>query len=283
MDDTQKFPQGLKKTETNKIDKTNNEIDATQNNYYKQNGNFGVGDLSNSRIENANFVGNLSISYNRNDDFSSNQKSLQEFTKKLEVISVFSEEHKYNGELVFFELLHFCKEEEKINYKNVLVKLTITFNEARESFSFPVTPWRNSKNVTVRFGIKRGELYLNLDRTSIPLENRKTLLSDYWNAEPVGTNKLPKWVFKPLAGKDILEGKLEGGHLVTNVDLQNNDFIEAIFKVDINRQDIVVNFLDTVDENKKRKETKIAAFLKYIEPKLKDYVGKVKLKLCPSH
>lgn len=270
MNENQELPQIRDQTENNSANAGN------QDNSYSQSGNLGFGSMRCRDITEPKIAGVIvenGGTFNNN-LFPISQQPLQPFTQELKLL-VISEEHKYEGNLVIFQL-HFWEDETKINPSQVLVKLTITFGEAKEVF--PVKRlWVSPKNVNVRFGISRGELYLTFDKSSMPLPKRGRLInSDYWKADQSGKDKSPKWVFKPWEGQQILEGQLENGNLGI-VNLQNSDYIKATFKVDINRRDIDVTFLDDANENKKTKETKKAAFLKFIKPKLEEYLSKIEL------
>ncbi|MBD1944869.1 hypothetical protein H6F50_21335 [Coleofasciculus sp. FACHB-712] len=269
MNENQELSQRVNKAES---DSANS---GTQGNSFKQEGDIGIGQMSGGKI-----TGKVAgVFYEKceitNHFATTAQQTPQPFTQELKIVVV-SEEHKYDGSLVFFQL-DFWEEEKDISRKKVLVNLTITFGEAKESF--PLSGLFGSpKNANVRFGIRRGEFYLNFDKSSMPLSNREKLINlTNWKAEPSGEDKFPKWVFKPLEGQLILEGQLKNGSLGI-LSLLNDNCVIASFKVDINRKDIAVTFLDDVYENKKIQETKKIAFLKFIKPKLEEYLSKVELR-----
>lgn len=266
MNEKQELPRRVSKTESD----TNS---GTQDNSYNQDGDIGLGHMSDGII-----LGNVAGTYYDNCQFIGNstaitQQTPQLFAQELKLL-VISEEHKYEGNLVFFQL-HFFEEEKNLNQKNVLLKITIAFGEAEEVFTLPGF-FSNSTN-NVRFGVNRGELRLAFDKSSMPLSKREKLInSKCWKAEPSGGDKFARWVFKPWEEQHILEGYLKCKSLGI-IDLQSNDSIKATFKVDINRQDINVAFLDNANESKKVKETKKVAFLKFIKPKLEEYLSKIEL------
>lgn len=272
MNEKQELPQKVNKTES---DSANS---GTQGNSYKQDGDIGLGHMGDGNIS-----GNVAGTYYEkciiNNSTTIAQQTPQPFTRESKIL-VISEDYKYSGSLVLFQL-HFWEEETETNQGQVLVKITIAFGEAKEVFPLKRL-WGGPKNLNVRFGISRGELYLTFDKSSMPLSKREKLISStYWKAELSGEDSLPKWVFKPMGKQNILEGHLKNENLGI-VNLLNDNFIEATFRVDVNRKDIVVTFLDDTHENKKIKETKISAFLKFIKPKLEKHLSKVELRYDPT-
>ncbi|MFB2971554.1 hypothetical protein ACE1CD_21530 [Aerosakkonema sp. BLCC-F183] len=279
--------------------------DGIEGNCYKQNGKFGIGGMSGGEIkdgakvagtineapssisahtvniENLNISGSPPVQQIPQLSSSSNnfvKEAQEKFKETLGV--VVSQEHKYNGELVSVEL-QFSEDIETIKNNDVFVKLSIAFGEAEENFSYNSGLLSGIKEISVRFGIKYGKLYLNFIKGAMPLGRRKPLEKlGNWQVTTSGINEAPVWQFKAQE-KPILEGSFHK-EMLGNANLSDGIcIVEATFKAGMIENDLVItcqNGLWNSQDSPAKKETKMRVFIKkFLAPKLEEYLSKVRV------
>ena len=192
------------------------------------------------------------------------------------------EDHKYEGQLALIDL-NFFRESGIDNNGEIGVVLDIAFGEIDEKFSYPQGFFKERIEGYIRFGIKRGKLYLNFENAVMPL-NKRVLLDDpkgSWLINTIGVREAPIWNFQ-AEQSEILTGSRSNEKLGFIDSCSDDCVVEAIFKVRVDRNDLEITSQHGVWDSKTRpavKETKIRAFFKKVlEPKLKDYLGKIVLK-----
>jgi hypothetical protein len=192
-------------------------------------------------------------------------------------------EHKCEGKLVVMQVDIY----EHLLPKEVCVKLSISFGVPEVNIPNP----EKSENTYIKYGIKNGELYLDLTNGEMLLNKRENIRNkkNNWEGTPVGDTKLPIWEFRinneSINGNQpqILRGNLKDEVLgiLELLDLNVACEVNAYFKISVNRINIAIIDLDD-GTNKKQKETKIGLLLRYLKSELENYVSKVVIRYEPA-
>ncbi|NET60443.1 MAG: hypothetical protein F6K47_31190, partial [Symploca sp. SIO2E6] len=147
---------------------------------------------------------------------------------------VVSQDHKYDGQLVIIELNFddsgFC------STKQIGIILNISFGEIDEVINYIVG------EAYIRFGVKHGKLSLALKKGLMPLAQRRISEEpkENWQVRATGIQENPVWEFEAGGQSDVLGGLLQDEKLGV-IDLSDTScVIEAIFKVQINANDLKI-------------------------------------------
>ncbi|MBO3460152.1 hypothetical protein G7B40_000210 [Aetokthonos hydrillicola Thurmond2011] len=192
------------------------------------------------------------------------------------------EDHKYDGKLAVIQIEIY----KDISLNTIYLELSISFGSLNNQVK-RINIWSfKEETINIKFGIKSGELCLNLTNGSMPLCERKELLNQYdnWRGIPVGKPEAPVWQFElhnQSSIKDILKGSLRQ-KILGNLKILEADTcceIEAVFKISLNKDVLAII---SPDISKVRKETLKGALVQRLKPELENYVSKVTLRYEPA-
>ena len=275
----------------------------TQGNKYEQTGSSGISHMSGGEIKgrasvagvilniDADTVNLIQQSSNsgqnppeKSPPIASNQIAHKQAKSKSNLGKVVSSDHKYDGRLVLTDL-RFCDDSEVCKTKKISIILNISFGEVEEDIKYRDGVLRKVKEGHIRFGIKHGELYLVLQNGVMPLDQRELSEEpkENWQVITTGIKTNPVWEFKTKDQSDVLRGRLVDEKLgIINLS-DTSCIVEATFQIHINNNDIEITTQDGAWDNNARPQviaTKRRTFFKrVVEPKLKDYLSKMVLKL----
>ncbi len=200
------------------------------------------------------------------------------------------QDHKYNS-LVSLKF-DFCKScSSSINRPNLATLMfDISFGEVEEKIIYRNNFGIKKTEGYIRFGVKFGELHLNLSNKNLKfdqfkdLDTEKIFLKICGQMNCIGEEQSPKWQFKAESenNRSGLFGSLAelelGSVEFLNFSKDNLYQIESLFKVNGIHNLVITEHTNVWEQKlnqKKIKETKLRAFLKkVVEPKLKDYLNK---------
>lgn len=175
--------------------------------------------------------------------------------------------------------------------KQIGIVLDIAFGEIEEKYLYSHFFGLIKKEGYLRFGIKFGTLNLKFPYKCMPAKQRQLPEAKQfsWKITSIGSDKNPEWQFKAASTSEtkdqeaVLFGSLKNQELGM-INLQDTPCtLEATFQVNINRNALGITAQDGVWDDqtpKKIKASKIRAFFKkVVEPKLKNNVGTIKIKI----
>ena len=168
--------------------------------------------------------------------------------------------------------------------QHLCLNLSVTFTTSEVTIKRFFRP-----SVSIIFGIKRGNLNLKFKNGKMNLRKRKPFDNerDNWRVIDKGLPEAPGWEFTllnhskgvMLTQPSPLQGEIKNQFIGYIELLKPGEFfeLEATFEISINRNHIVVIETDGVPGNRKQKETKTSAVLKYLknQNKLEKYLSKV--------
>ena len=195
------------------------------------------------------------------------------------------QDHQYNGELV---LLNLNFHEFNLENRQVGIVLDISFGEVDEKF--PYRDGLTMKNGYIRFGVKHGRLYLNLENGLMPLHQRdfRNDSQGEWQIGTTGIEQSPVWEFAANSQSSILKGVRSDKKLgiIDVPDVSSAIMVEAVFRVQINSNDLEITAQDGAWSNREKPEKiaikRRAFFERVVKPKLERYISKVVLQYDPT-